>query len=83
MAKIRISDSGVRGKKEVASSSKGSAGVPPAVFCILQDTSPGRAMRPRSADSSLQGLKRAVCPRSLEDTGGPPVPLFWRNISPQ
>ena len=41
---------------------KGSAGVPPAVSCILQDTSPGRAMRPRSADLSLQAAKAGRMP---------------------
>jgi hypothetical protein len=40
-------------ENEDATSLKGSAGVPPAVSRILRDSSPtpGRAMRPRSADS--------------------------------
>ena len=30
-------------------------------------------------ERSLPNKKRAGCSRSLEDTGGPPVPPFWRS----
>ena len=49
---------------------KGSAGILPAVPCILQgNSSPGRAMRPRSADSFRRIIYRKVAKVAKERRG--------------